>query len=375
MGWSIHHPVGLIHHSPMFSYKGYTLVFTNSGKFASLIDMRGRVCHRWDYHEGITYAQLLPNGNLLIRTPPPPDFEDTRGLGGAGGAIVELDWNGIKLWEHRDPWMHHDYDRLLTGETIYLRWEPMPADISARVRGGRRMADDPIHILGDAVREVSADGETLREWHLWEQLDITLDVICPLEGRREWTHANSLAVTASGDLLVSFRQTSAVAKFSRETGKLLWRWGLDELSHQHDASELDNGNVLIFDNGAHSTGRGNSRIIEVNPESNEIAWSWEGSPPVSFYSSYISGAERLPNGNTLICEGAHGRLLEITRGGEIVWEFVNPFFELNGGGHHSNATFKVHRYAPDFSGFTGRDLDPARYANLNRLYATDRASI
>ena len=138
MGWSIHHPVGLIHHSPMFSYKGYTLVFANSGTFAALLDMDGRVCHRWEYHEGLTYAVLLPNGNLLGRTPLPPDFEQTRGLGGSGGSIVELDWDGVKVWEHRDPYMHHDYERSLTGSTYYLLWEEMPADLSARVRGGYR---------------------------------------------------------------------------------------------------------------------------------------------------------------------------------------------------------------------------------------------
>ena len=81
----------------MFSYKGYTLVFSNSGKFAALLDMGGRVCHRWEYHEGLTYAVLLPDGNLLGRTPlPADDFEQTRGLGGSGGSIVELDWDGVK---------------------------------------------------------------------------------------------------------------------------------------------------------------------------------------------------------------------------------------------------------------------------------------
>ena len=109
-------------------------------------------------------------------------------------------------------------------------------------------------------------------------------------------------------------------------------------------------------------------MIEVNREMAEIEWTYEGSPPVSFYSSYISGADRLPNGNTLICEGAHGRLFEVTRRGEIVWEYINPFFAPDSGGTNlSNATFRVHRYAPEFTGFTGRDLDPARHANLNRL--------
>ncbi len=368
MGWSIHHKVGLIHHSPMLSCKGYTLVFTNSGKFAALLDMEGRVCHRWDYHEGISYAVLLPNGNLLVRTPLPPDFESTRGLGGSGGSIVELSWDGVKVWEHRDPWMHHDQERALTGETLYLRWEPMPADLSARVRGGYRDPQDPIHMLGDTIREVDTDGHTSGEWKIWEKLSVEEDVICPLEGRREWTHSNSLSLTNGNDFLLSFRQTSSIAIVSRETGDVTWKWGAGEISHQHHATHLDSGNILVFDNGTHSRGRAASRVIEVNPETSQIEWTYEGSPPVSFYSSYISGADRLPNGNTLICEGAHGRIFEVTRRGEIVWEFVNPFFTPDRSGENpSNSTFRVHRYAPDFPGFTGRDLDPARHANLNRV--------
>ena len=368
MGWSLHHPVGLIHYSPMFSYKGYTLVFANSGKFAALLDMDGRVCHRWDYHEGLTYATLLPNGNLLGRTPLPANFDETRGLGGSGGSIVELDWEGVKVWEMQDPWMHHDYERTLTGSTFYLLWEPMPADLSARVRGGVRTPEDPIHMLGDTIREVDVDCQTVREWRIWEKLNVEDEVICPLEGRREWTHANSISLTKDGDFLVSFRHTSNVVIVSRETGDITWRWGAGEVSHQHHATQLEGGNIMIFDNGSHSSGRSNSRVIEVNPQTDEIEWTYEGSPPASFYSSYISGADRLPNGNTLICEGAHGRLFEVTRRGEIVWEYINPFFALDGSGMNlSNATFRVHRYPPDFPCFTGRDLDPARHANLNRL--------
>ena len=225
MGWSLHHPVGLIHHSPMFSYKGYTLVFSNSGKFAALLDMEGRVCHRWDYHEGLTYATLLPNGNLLGRTPLPPTFDETRGLGGSGGSIVELNWDGVKVWEMQDPWMHHDYERTLTGNTFYLLWEPMPADLSAQVRGGVRSPEDPIHMLGDTIREIDVDCETVREWRIWEKLNVEDEVICPLEGRREWTHANSISLTKEGDFLLSFRHTSNVVIVSRETGDITWRWG------------------------------------------------------------------------------------------------------------------------------------------------------
>ena len=352
----------------MLSYKGYTLLFANSGKFAALVDMQGRVCHRWEYTTGLSYVVLLPNGHLLGRTPLPAEFEETRGLGGAGGSLIELDWDSVKLWEHTDPWLHHDFKRSLTGNTVYLRWEQMPADLSARVRGGARTPEDPVLMLGDSIREVDQDGETIGEWQTWRHLSVELDTICPLEGRREWTHANSVHVTTSGNFLVSFRSTSQVVLFSRETGEVIWRWGAGELGHQHHATELESGNYLIFDNGAHIRRGATSRIVELNPESNEIEWTYEGNPPVSFFSSYISGADRLPNGNTLICEGAHGRIFEVTHGGEIVWEYINPFFEPDSSGQSlSNATFRAHRYGPDFPAFTGRDLDPSRYANLNRL--------
>ena len=70
MGWSSHHPTGLIHYSPQNSYRGYTLVASNSGYDARLIDMEGRICHTWHCDEGISYGYLLPNGNLLLRTGP-----------------------------------------------------------------------------------------------------------------------------------------------------------------------------------------------------------------------------------------------------------------------------------------------------------------
>jgi len=68
MGWSIHHPVGLIHHTPAACNRGYTLFSTTrGGKDAYLIDMQGNVVHRWHSPEGIHYSYLLDNGNLLCR--------------------------------------------------------------------------------------------------------------------------------------------------------------------------------------------------------------------------------------------------------------------------------------------------------------------
>jgi len=215
----------------------------------------------------------------------------------------------------------------------------------------------------------------VHEWKSWEHLNFDVDLICPLEGRREWTHGNSINVTPEGNYLVSFRQTSTVGIVDRESGRFLWKWGPGEVSHQHNPSFLENGRVLMFDNGSHrrAPSTNYSRIVEINPANNQIDWDYRGEPPISFYSYQISGAERQPNGNTLICEGAAGRFIEVTQGHQIVWEYINPQFANSGrlvGGSASdqaNSVFRAHRFAADNPALQGRDLDPARYANLNRI--------
>ena len=155
----------------------------------------------------------------------------------------------------------------------------------------------------------------------------------------------------------------------RETGDWKWKWGPGQISHQHFPYMLENGNILLFDNGCHRPGFTFSRAVEVNPANSEIAWDYTADPPISFYSFHISGAERLPNGNTLICEGAPGRTFEVTPNKEIVWEYVNPIFTTGvRGGGRANSNFRAHRYGPDHPALQGRDLDPSRFANFNRLY-------
>ena len=372
MGWSIHHPIGLIHHTPAATYRGYTLFSTTrGGKDAYLIDMNGDVVHKWHSDEGIHYAYLLDNGNLLCRTMPPEDAGGVETLGGSSASVLELDWDSNVVWAYRDQMLHHDYERLPNGNTLLLLWEPLSADLVAQVQGGFDVDFAP-GMLGDVVREVTPDGATVSEWRSWEYLDVSEDIICPLDARREWSHGNTLNVTPEGDLLVSYRLTSTVGIVDRKSGEFKWKWGPGEVYHQHNPTWLANGRVLIFDNGGHRRGISYSRIVEIDPTTNEIHWEYEGTPNISFYSYNISGAQRLPNGNTLICEGAPGRLFEVTPRGEVVWEYINPFFTYgesssSGKMEYSNATFRCHRYDPGHPALVGRDLDPDRYAGMNRL--------
>ena len=372
MGWSIHHPVGLIHYTPTACYRGYTLFSTtHGGKDAYLIDMEGNVVHRWHLEEGIPYAYLLDNGNLLCRIARPEDAGGVETLGASSAGVLELDWDGNIVWAYRDQMLHHDFQRMPNGNTLLLMWEPIPEDLVAEVKGGYEVDFAP-GMLGDVVREVTPDGATVSEWRSWEFMDVEDEVICHLEPRHEWSHGNCVNLTADGDLLVSYRIIDTVGIADRASGEFKWKWGPGEIAHPHHPTWLDSGRVLLFDNGQHRRGSSYSRVIEIDPATNEIHWEYDGSPRVSFYSNYISGAERLPNGNTLICEGAAGRFFEVTARGEIVWEYINPFpvYGRRTGREkqeNSNATFRCHRYGPDHPALAGRDLDPARYANLNRL--------
>jgi hypothetical protein len=385
MGWSRHHQVGLIHYEPSAAYRGYTLVATNGGFHANLIDMEGRICHRWNCPEGVHYCYLLPNGNLFVGTNASKEV-DVGSIGGSNAGLQELDWEGNVVWEWRNPLVHHDFKRLPNGNTVAITFERMPADLSAKVQGGFTTPRDDEQMISDLVQEIEPDGTVVWEWRAWQHLDLEQDTICPLEGRREWTHQNSLTVLPDNQFLVSFRQISTIGIVDGETGAFKWKWGPGEISHQHHPTWLDNGRVLLFDNGAHRRGVNHSRILEVEPETNEIAWEYHGDPIISFYSYNISGAERLPNGNTLICEGAPGRVFEVTHQGRIVWEYINPNFVPRVAGvirnteagvvtqapaeaELVNMTFRAHRYGPDHPALEGKDLDPAHYGNLNRIYA------
>ncbi len=103
----------------------------------------------------------------------------------------------------------------------------------------------------------------------------------------------------------------------------------------------------------------------MDPATSEIAWEYQGDPSVSFYSYHISGAERLANGNTLTCEGAPGRIIEVTLDQEILWEYINPRPGRNVARSMPNTPVSVsraHRYGPDHPGLPGKELNPAHYA-------------
>lgn len=245
----------------------------------------------------------------------------------------------------------------------------------------------------DRLIEVSWDGQIGWEWVAGEHIDeLGFDkearaairearAFSKARGSYDWLHTNSATYVgpnrwydegdqrfAPDNVIISSRQASLLAIVARD-GSIVWRIGPDfreskelraigQIIGQHHAHLIPKGlpgagNLLVFDNGGASGygfanplapdgygafARANSRVLEINPVTLELVWSYVA--PSQFYSSNISSAQRLVNGNTLITEGAPGRVFEVTSDGTIVWEYMNPLFE---GPRSSNAVYRAYR--------------------------------
>ncbi len=276
-------------------------------------------------------------------------------------------------------------------------------------------------------------GTVVWSWHVWDHLiqnyssseanygnpALHPELIDPNGGGNQipvfWNHMNSITYNATLDqIMVSVRGNSEIWIIDHSTttvqaaghaggkygkgGDLLYRWGDpsqygtgtqtgETLFQQHDAMWIDAGlpgagDILVFNNGE---GRNYTSVDEFTPPVDANGnytltagkaygptganWTYSASPPASFYCPDIGGAQRLPNGDTLICDGINGTLFEVTTDGQIVWEYVNPV--INTGplsstavippdpthaGQYLNEIFRVTRYAPDYAGLAGKDL-------------------
>jgi hypothetical protein len=342
------------------SFPGYNLVVIEESCAAELVSPRGEAVHRWERspcaHWG--HAELLEDNTLLViategevttqraRSEPvasaddESDESDSDSEGSASGrktrVLMKLDWDGRVLWKQRLH-AHHEMDVLPDGRIAVLT--------------SRRRWDESIHptarIHDNRIQLLSADGEKLESASILDLLRSRPErfQIQPVEAREkedgvesigllhcnglEWlTPAPALAAKdplyGPDRLLLTCRHQDVVAIIDWTQRELLWAWGQGEISGPHDATLLDNGHVLLFDNGL---GREWSRVVEVDPLTDEIVWEYRAP---ELYTIARGSSQRLPNGNTLIAESEDGRALEVTPEGEVVWEYYSPHIDEDG---------------------------------------------
>lgn len=342
---------------------GYTLLahLTSPGT-VKLVDNNGEEVHRWNlpYRPG-RHAQILRNGNLAYNGVHPeaprlfPLWQKYR-----GGVMMEVDPTGKVVSEHRDPLAHHDQHHLDNGELLYATVEGMSPKQGSSVIGGIPDSEAPDgKVYGDCIKHVSPSGELLWSWKAIDHLDPKTFSLQPHYPREHWPLINSVYPLKDGNILASLRSVSAVVIISRETGDVIWHLDSTVVAQQHCASELDDGSILVFDNGTfrHHESATYSRVIQVSRAEKSIVWEYRDPHPMTFFTAFMGGAQRLQNGNTLITEAAFGRIFEVTEKKEIVWEYVNPDFadysgldakEIEGYfGYPANALFRAYKYTPE----------------------------
>jgi thiol-disulfide isomerase/thioredoxin len=318
--------------------------------------------------------------------------------------------------EGNEPqWMarqHHDYQR--TGNPVGYYAPGMEPEVDGGNTlilahtdlYNEKISDKRLH--DDVMYEVDWEGNIIWQWKAsdhFEEFGFSEQAKNVLArdpnmrdadgGVGDWLHINSMSYLGpnkwydQGDerfkpdnIIWDSREANIMAIIDKETGEIVWQlgpdWNDERTKHigyligMHHAHMIPRGlpgegNILVFDNGGwagygfpnpsskfgqKNAWRDYSRILEINPITLEIEWSF--TPPdinaglpfdaYKFYSPYVSSAQRLPNGNTLIDEGSDGRMIEVTENKEIVWEWISPYYEDSDTLGNTNMIYRGYRY-------------------------------
>lgn len=288
-----------------------------------LIDMDGKLVNSWP---GLDNLIMLEDLSFLA---------------------YDLDRIGLYYWNSTPIWIHNvgvHHDATITDKGTFL--------ILSREVHRYKNRD----VEFDVIIELSPEGEEIYRWstydhfdyinkkfHWTSPLDEPAEVYDPecdrgqFGGCYEYYHMNSIQTLPEtpigktdkrfqkGNWLISLLEINAIVILDKDTKELVWYWGRGELKGQHMPRMLENGNILIYDNDGLAINV--TRIIEIDPVKKEIVWQYMANPPQSFFSANMGSFQRLPNGNMLILESNKGRAFEVTKEGEIVWEWFNPTIE------------------------------------------------
>lgn len=367
------------------------------GETAYLIDRDGEIVNDWDLSgKPGNSVYLLEGGNLLATYTVQGSFSG----GGIGGGVELLTWDGAEVWSFElatdHAHLHHDVEMLPNGNLLMLSWESKTQAEALAAGLSANQLPESGDLWSEMILEYNpAADEIVWEWHLWDHAlpagqraydhpeKIDLDYAANSKSS-DWWHLNAIDYNDDLDqIVVSSRNVSEIwiidhdlttSEAAGAAGDSLYRYGNPEaygasgvqgLLYQHDSKWLDEGTILVFDNGDLRE-RPYSRVLELDLPNylsgtssqaqalpSQVVWQYPNEQDVSrdaLFADHISGAQRLESGNTLICEGTTGRFLEVTPDGEIVWEYVNPFTSTTPNGKTSNEVFRAEAYSADFIG-------------------------
>lgn len=344
---SRHDIAGAVMHEPALVQDGlnFLVLYKESGFEAQLMTLQGSVVHRWRirYEEAFPEAPqlqwrdrsiepswhgaiLFPNGDILF------NFQDAAFPYALGSA--RIDRNSNIVWTlprntHHDVFLDED-------DNIWI-----PA-LHYRPDGIAGLDDLRPWYYEDTVLKISPDGVILDEVSVLQSLKGNSALLSVNYGDQlvvrsdgDPLHLNNVDVLSTelsasfpmfkaGDILVSMRNINTIGVIDRETRMMKWSM-TGPFVRQHDPDYLSNGHILVYDNRGGEARCGLSRILEIDPSSRDVVWSYDGCDTMTFYSRVRGEVQALDNGNRLIVEATQGHVLEVTgeREPRIVWEFSN----------------------------------------------------
>ena len=289
-----------------------------------------------------TYAMIVDNGGNVVWyrkfAAAVADFQKQNGhytvyssLDGNVSRFYELDPGGRVLQEISadDPTNTDAHELRIVGDDYYLFGVELRTMDLTSIGG----------VVNASVRGMAIErhrgASNLFQWSTFDHLDVSdaaPDI--PTNGAQvnPW-HGNALEVETDGSILASFRNADVIAKINGETGEVIWRLGgkhnefaflndpLNGFSHQHGIRRLPNGHVILFDNGnLHSppVSRAVEYALDETAMTATLVWEYRGAPEL--YSFAVGNAQRMDNGNTLVCFGLAQHVVEVDRNGTKQWD-------------------------------------------------------
>ncbi len=312
---------------------GFTLLTVLKERRAFLLDEAGNRVHVWHDAAARSWEStlLLPDGDLLVVGAIPGNRR--RGVPDADRYLERISWQGAQRW--RQKIAAHDQivqrpDGRVSVLSYTLRDDP-DVHREARVR------DDVILVLDTDGNEI--ERHSVHDAVTASDMEVLPQGARPTASGAGWVNlynSRSLdwgtvaddpaALNRTDCVLVAMANQKRVGVIDTSAGRLIWSWGRDEIDVPGSARFLPNGNVLVFDNGTSSN---RSRVLEVEPASGEIVWTYESDGGRIFFSASRGMGQRLGNGNTLITSTDQGEALEVTPDGRTVWRFLTLANRMN----------------------------------------------
>ena len=334
---------GLVSRDTSRSTQGYTVYTTSHDGSAILVDDVGNEVHRWDaafrkiwpharqvpswvpdHFIHIRKAHVYANGDLLA-------VYSTTANTPSGCGLAKVDRHGNTIWTF-DENAHHDFDLAPDGTIFALTHHVR------QLAGNDELASlSTVPLIEDEVTILDSKGSEVKTISI---LDALVDspyfrpILCHVDRFGDILHVNTIDVIdeqfaahydaiSAGDVMICLRNLELMVVMNPDSGQIVWAT-TGPWNHPHDPDPLPNGNILIFDNYHVRGTEHGSAVLEFNPRSREIVWQYAGTADAPLRSDIRSRQQLLAGGNVLITDSDNGRLLEVTRDGEIVWEYLNP---------------------------------------------------